>query len=579
MLIKIIVVAVLLFAVFLWIAARDRKVYRKKMGELFDREWTCFTRDEYSDKIWKNIRFYHEELQKKDKQEEIDDITWNDLDMDQIYGRINHTRTSAGEEYLYHLLRTPCLSGRELEDREAVIRELIAKPEERKELEFFLHEIGKTDRISVYEYLSGVGNLKPVKRWHHVVAALALFISIAGVFVFPDVMVLVAIAVALTNGYHYYKKRAELGSCIALFSFVLAMVKQCMGADEVKAGVKESGKGSEEGSVCGRYMARLKELSGRFHKFGRFSFLVSGGSSMSGNIFDAVFDYVRILFHVDLIKLATMIQEARKYERELLEICEVIGFLDSMVAAASWREGLETCGIPVLQEWKPGKGQYLKIKNGYHPLIDEPVKNDMDAGRSVLFTGSNASGKSTFIKAVAINAILAQTIHTVSAEYYEGNYFRVYSSMALRDNILSHESYFIVEIKSLQRIFSAIKENGAPVLCFIDEILRGTNTVERVAASSSLLEEVSGRNALCFAATHDIELTYLLENCFDNYHFEEVLKQGDILFDYRVKAGRANSRNAIRLLEVTGFDEKIIKRAGERVARFLSDGSFAVTFQ
>jgi len=144
--------------------------------------------------------------------------------------------------------------------------------------------------------------------------------------------------------------------------------------------------------------------------------------------------------------------------------------------------------------------------------------------------------------------------------------------MALRDDILSQESYFIVELKSLKRIFSKIREDDVAVLCFIDEILRGTNTVERVAASSQLLEEIAKKNALCFAATHDIELTYLLEDIYQNCHFEEVLQDGDVSFDYLLKEGRANSRNAIRLLEVIGFDKEVVKRSQQRVDRFLQKG-------
>ena len=186
----------------------------------------------------------------------------------------------------------------------------------------------------------------------------------------------------------------------------------------------------------------------------------------------------------------------------------------------------------------------------YHPLIKNPVKNSIDTDKSILFTGSNASGKSTFLKAVAINVLFAQTIHTVLADEYCSAFYRIYSSMALRDDILSQESYFIVELKSLKRIFTKIREDDVAVLCFIDEILRGTNTVERVAASSQLLEEIAKKNALCFAATHDIELTYLLEDI----------------------EGRANSRNAIRLLEVIGFDKEVVKRSQQRVDRFLQKG-------
>ena len=103
----------------------------------------------------------------------------------------------------------------------------------------------------------------------------------------------------------------------------------------------------------------------------------------------------------------------------------------------------------------------------------------------MLLTGSNASGKSTFLKSVALNAILAQTIYTVMADSYRAPYFRIYSSMALKDNLMGNESYFIVEIKSLKRIYESADEK-VPMLCLIDEVLRGTNTVERIAASSQI---------------------------------------------------------------------------------------------
>lgn len=227
-----------------------------------------------------------------------------------------------------------------------------------------------------------------------------------------------------------------------------------------------------------------------------------------------------------MIKIGTMAKEVTKYEKELLEIYEIIGFLDSMLAAASYREMLGDYGIPVLHEMGGQADIHkMEIKGLYHPLLSQPVKNDVATDRCMLLTGSNASGKSTFIKAVAVSALFAQTIHTVPADSYEACFYRIYSSMALRDDILSSESYFIVEIKSLRRIFTKAKETGVPVLCFIDEILRGTNTVERVAASSKLLEALSGENAMCFAATHDIELTYLLEKQYANYHFSEHIQK------------------------------------------------------
>ena len=201
----------------------------------------------------------------------------------------------------------------------------------------------------------------------------------------------------------------------------------------------------------------------------------------------------------------------------------------------------------------------MKTEEMYHPLISNPVKNSFETNNGVLVTGSNASGKSTFLKTIAINAILAQTINTCLADKFITNHYRIYSSMALRDNLGSGESYYIVEIKSLKRILDAVNKDVSPVLCFVDEVLRGTNTVERIAASTQILKSLCNANTKCFAATHDIELTHLLEKYYDNYHFEEEVIDNDIVFNYKVLNGRATSRNAIKLLKILRNFKKVKK--------------------
>ena len=145
--------------------------------------------------------------------------------------------------------------------------------------------------------------------------------------------------------------------------------------------------------------------------------------------------------------------------------------------------------------------------------------------------------------------------------------------MALTDNLFSNESYYIVEIKSLKRILDAT-EGDVPVLCFVDEVLRGTNTVERIAASSRILHTIAGSNALMFAATHDIELTYMLEESFSNYHFEEQIFEDKITFDYQLKNGRATTQNAISLLGMLGYPEEIIVNAKKTAEHFLKEGEW-----
>ena len=112
------------------------------------------------------------------------------------------------------------------------------------------------------------------------------------------------------------------------------------------------------------------------------------------------------------------------------------------------------------------------------------------------------------------------------------------------------------------------------MLCFIDEVLRGTNTIERIAASSQILKQLSLMNAVCFAATHDIELTSMLEDYFDNYHFQEEVKEKQVVFDYKLHQGRAVSRNAIKLLGMIGFDQTLIDKAQQSASRFEQNGQW-----
>ncbi|MBQ7360840.1 MAG: hypothetical protein IJW63_12210, partial [Lachnospiraceae bacterium] len=304
---------------------------------------------------------------------------------------------------------------------------------------------------------------------------------------------------------------------------------------------------------------------------GAFWLMSSGRMSGSGNPLDILTDYMRMIFHLDLIQFNKMLHQVRIHLGDIEVLIENLGYLETAIAIGEYRYYMETEGNgyckPLLH-----KCGVIKVEQGYHPLLLNPVKNSIDADRGVLLTGSNASGKSTFLKMVAIEAIMAQTIFTCTADSYEGDLFVICSSMSLKDDIEGGDSYYIVEIKSIKRILDIVKKGEYPVLCFVDEVLRGTNTVERVAASTEILRSLSQNGVLCFAATHDIELTDLLSEQFDNYHFEEKVQDGDVLFNYELMIGKATTRNAIQLLRIMGYDSNIIESATDRAERFLQTG-------
>ena len=323
----------------------------------------------------------------------------------------------------------------------------------------------------------------------------------------------------------------------------------------------------------GDFISSLKKKRSQFQSFEKNSGMVLKMNASGGNIDELLFDYIKMLTHIDLIQFNKMLHVVQKNKKEIFALVEDIGYLDAVISICYFRAALPWYSVPQLAE---GMEAPFYIKQGYHPAITNPVPNSFVQNRGMLITGSNASGKSTFLKMTAINAILAQTIHTCAAKEYSGNYFRIFSSMALRDNLDNGESYYIVEIKALKRIMDAAAVRTTPLLCFVDEVLRGTNTVERIAASVQILQQLSQKGIRCFAATHDIELTHLLEHCYDNFHFEEEVKDGDVLFSYHLLKGRAHTRNAIKLLEIIGFSKEIIQRADELAGSFLKSGEWSV---
>jgi DNA mismatch repair ATPase MutS len=205
-----------------------------------------------------------------------------------------------------------------------------------------------------------------------------------------------------------------------------------------------------------------------------------------------------------------------------------------------------------------------------HPVIKNPVANDLKMSEPILITGSNAAGKSTYIKTAALCAILAQAICVTTAQSYRAAAFRIYSSMAVTDNLSAGESYYIVEIKSLKRIFDAA-EAGGKILCVIDEVLR-VRTPSSGSPRRRRCWPLSGKGASCPSRRRMTSSCVPCSRPICAVPFEETLGEDDMVFDYKIKPGPAGTRNAITLLKLMGFDDGIVKRAHGRANRYMENG-------
>lgn len=508
-----------------------------------------------------SLAAYLESLPKDDA--DIDAITWNDLDMDRIFMGLNHTCSAIGEEVLFAYLHKPCIDVSELERREQLIQLFSEDEELRVKTGRAFLGMGKLRAISVYDYMMRIHDIKRETNLRHY-AVLAVYVA-AVVLLFCGFVPLgvgLIFAAGLFNTATYLKRKGEIQPYLDAVSYISRWIKTL---DKLSEDISK-----EKDTVI---KDELKSVSGDiaiFRHFVRGSSLLAPVNPTGGGLMEMVLEYVRMLFHVDLIQFNRIYQIFEEHQTELHRLFTVTGRLDSMRAIASYRAYKKDYCIPVLH-MEPLRS--LKADAICHPLVDEPVANSISAERPVLLTGSNASGKSTFLKTLAVNAIFAQTIHTVLAKEYEADCFRILSSMALKDDLATKESYYIVEIRSLKRILDA-SEGSIPVLCFIDEVLRGTNTAERIAASSRILRYLAEQKALVFAATHDLELTTLLQDVYDNYHFSEQVHEDIVVFDYCLKPGRATSRNALKLLQMMEYPETITEKANVLVEEFLSTGEW-----
>lgn len=487
----------------------------------------------------------------------IDDITWNDLNMDEIFKKMNFTYSAAGEEYLYYTLRTPCMEEEELLHREEMIDFFSRHSKERVAYQFIYSKLGRTGKFSIYDYLDYLDQLGARSNLPHYLALVLVLLGIGILFVNIPIGLLVLVCVLIYNNITYFKVKNEIDPYITSFSYIFRLLKAAEKLQEHRIAILDE-----------EFDALKKSYHGMTgFQAGSFLIMSEGRMSGSGNPLDILLDFVRMGFHLDLIKFNQMLSEVRRHLSDIDRMVTILGKIETMICIGEYRACLGTYCIPEFTT-------ELKIhaEGIYHPLIENPVANSISTGKSVLITGSNASGKSTFLKTVAIGSIFAQTIHTCPAGCYRGAMFRVVSSMTLKDDVQGGESYYMVEIRALKRIMDMVLSEGVPVLCFVDEVLRGTNTVERIAASTQILKNMAGGSCICFAATHDIELTYLLENIYNNYHFTEEIAYDDISFTYKIMEGRAHTRNAIKLLGIMGFSEEIIKEAGVMAGNFMETG-------
>lgn len=496
----------------------------------------------------------HYEIRKKNESsgESIDELTWNDLDMDAVFKRINYTRTSLGEAYLYYKLREISYNKDEWTSLEKLINLFTTNEDLRNKVSLLLLKVGKLNNLNLTNFIYNPKFSKIPSYYKYPLLSLGFIFSLLLCFIYPKVGLILSFIFLCINILSYQSEKIFLEDRFKVMIYLLNNINLCRSLSKIKDKDFEFFR---------------KEASSALHNFKALNKVKIYGNSFQRNEnsftdSDIIFDYIKMFFMVDIIAYQNSVKILEENKENLYKIYDIVAKLDFALSLAYYRKSLSEYTTPEFIE-----SEDIVLENLYHPLIHNPVKNSILIKNNILFTGSNASGKSTFIKAVALNCILAQSLNTALCSKYRCKFSKVITSMAIKDNILAGDSYFIAEIKSLKRLLDSL--NGEiRVLAFVDEILKGTNTIERISASASILKYAENTNGRLLVATHDMELTQILET-YENYHFSETVTEDGVTFDYKLKKGPSNTRNALKLLKAMNFNKDVVSLSNQVYSNFI----------
>ncbi|HHT74197.1 MAG TPA: hypothetical protein GX008_10855 [Firmicutes bacterium] len=471
----------------------------------------------------------------------LDDRTWADLNMDVVFGQVDRTLTYPGKQVLYQILRTPCLEyGPELQERAKAIRCFQANKSIREHIQLALHKMGDRGKHNLAALLWDqveltVPRLLPLYTLMFVLA----LISPAALLLGKQGLQVIVLVFAANMALHYGEQKRNRGH----FESVKAV------ASLIRCG-EELCRGEQDWNALSPLLLELKEVLPKVRGFRKAAASIDVESS--DPFLGTITQYVSIFFLREVRGFSRAVLFITRQRAELQRLFEIVGNLDALQAVASYRESLPYYCEPELR----GGGGF-ELEAAYHPLVQDPVPNSIrPEKKGVLVTGSNMSGKSTFLRTVGLSALFAQTIHTVCASAYRAATVRLITSIGRADNVVEGKSYYLEEALAVLRVLDQL-DSPYPLLCIFDELFRGTNSEERIAAAYRVVKYITRHEALVFTATHDLELTDMLAPYCQNVHFSERVSDMGLEFDYKLKPGPATSRNAIALLRYLKYPTEI----------------------
>jgi len=524
-----------------WLYKRYRN--KKKIRQRFKNNWGKPKSKSYN---WGQIRGYHDYLKRSSSNYQIDDDTWDDLNLADIYSKIDHTVSPIGQQVLYDMLRSPLFDAEELEKRKEFV-EIFQAENFRIELQLKLNNLNNTLIGRLPNLLFNA--LPQIPKWYNallLVPFLVLCCIVLG-FVNPIFFFGLGIVPVLNMIVQYI-----VGKRIRRYTLALSGISPLLTQTEAICKLDSNWQNplGPIGNSIRSQSQKLSKLNRRVH-----TYLHDGNHNSLGGLF---WDYLNILLLLKINMFTLSVKSIAQNKDSLKKLYHNIGYIDAMLAVSSFKSSLSEYCYPKINN----ANTQLNYNEAYHPLLDEPVANSINIGqKGILVTGSNMSGKTTFLKTIGVNQLFAQTFNFCFADQASLSFCNIITSMRREDNLQEGKSFYLGEVDRVKKLIDLASNSEYRNLFLLDEIFRGTNTIERISASLEVLKWLRNKSNFVLASTHDLELVDLLGKNYEFYHFIETVRGESMRFDYKIKEGHSSTRNAIKLLAINNYPDEIVRNA------------------
>ncbi len=465
-----------------------------------------------------------------------------------IFHALNRTTTLHGAETLASWLGATLVRPSVILDRQKAVKTLASQAERRRQLtaKGLLAEAPSADLRSLSQWLNTPPRLYNL-RWLRILIGILSLVN-AGLLLYAlsesnykPVIVSIAISWVITGSFSKYVQRQH-----QLIGHKQAVLGQYANILAVFSAVDTEGS-----SMLETLRGQARDAHGAIRQLGRLT------SFFDQRLNILVFTFLNSLAFYDLQCMVALERWKARYREKFPEWIETVGEIEALNSLATFAFNDPGYIYPIVDE---GKTLLFDAKGLAHPLIPagRRIANDFRIGleeKLILVTGSNMSGKTTFLRTIGVNLVLAQCGAPVCAASLAFTPMQILTSLRISDSLQDQTSYFMAELKKLQQIVVSL-ETAAPTLVLIDEILRGTNSEDKTYGSDHFARKLAGYHCLSLFATHDLALGVLeteMPGTVANYCFESVITEGDLRFDYQLRRGIARNKNASFLMKKMGI--------------------------